>query len=225
MRPVLRRGKSVWGWGGREGDETSSLQSRTHLQGHRRGSWSSSATRELCSEGTRPGSMPRSAAALRPARATMDFGGNKQTHLPGAAFGAVLARCMHSTRALHAPVVAGYSRLLERLNSRARETYFSVISGKVYKEFQIYLSLRQEETSSFHLFNIKELFWYDFHVPVLAGCTFRKLPAWLLSLLLCRFCSSCQERCSWFLVTKPALSDGLIGRLQEGSKREISQIL
>lgn len=219
MRPALRRGKSVWGWGGREGDETSSLQSRTHLRRHGNGSWSSSATRELCSEGTRPGSTLRSAAALCPARATMDFGGNKQPLLPGAAFGAMQEHRMRLV------VVAGYSRLLERLNSRARETYFSVISGKVYKEFQIYLSLRQEETSSFHLFNIKELFWYDFHVPVLAGCTFRKLPAWLLSLLLCRFCSSCQERCSWFLVTKPALSDGLIGRLQEGSEREISQIL
>lgn len=74
MRPALRRGKSVWGWGGREGDETSSLQSRTHLRRHRNGSWSSSATRELCSEGTRPGSTPRSAAALRPAQATMDLG-------------------------------------------------------------------------------------------------------------------------------------------------------
>lgn len=47
----------------------------------------------------------------------------------------------------------------------------------------MYLSLRQEETSSFHLFNIKALFWYYFHVPALAGCTFRKLPlpAWLSS--------------------------------------------
>lgn len=56
----------------------------------------------------------------------MDLGKKKQIHSLGAAFKDLPAHCTYAAKAgaFYTHVVARYSQLLERLNSRATHTYF-----------------------------------------------------------------------------------------------------